>query len=1613
MSNTTIQVYWNNNPTPINNETAFEVYRSTTPGKNYSLVNVIPADSLSFIDQNLLPNTTYYYIVRAINNNGAAPVSNEAFASTKSDTQLPTAPAYLTVTQITRHSVALTWNPSTDDVGISKYDIYVNGQKAFTTPLTQFTVNNLDSFVTYSFYVRARDFSNNMSVPSNQVSAFTKAIGISYQYYEGSWTVLPNFNTLTPIKSGYSSNVDITLRNQNTNYAFLWQGWIQIPVTGTYTFETGSDDGSKLYIGNYSPTATALVNNDGQHGTTIVGGTITLNAGLYPIAITYFQAAGGQAMNVYWTCAAAGFPGRTIIPNSYFGDPNTGISATPLMPSNLFALPISYNKVHLTWNDNSTNETSFELYRKASFEPDFTMIALLPSNTTMYDDTTVIGSTTYSYKLQSVNLYGSSGFNPVDLGGVQYSYYQGTWTSLPDFTTITPIASGVLSNFSLAPMQQPNYFAFKFFTNINISVAGAYTFFTTSDDGSKLYLNTFDAAGQVVNNDNIHSAIEKSGSVTLTAGTHPMWVTYFQNTSSSTLQVRYQGPGIAKVLIPDSVFVNKNTTITTPPLPAPPLVPAYLTVQAVSPYLINVSFKDSSNQTGYEVYRSAGTPNSFHLFKTYNLTDSSISFADNGLYANTSYYYQVRAFGVGGFSAYSPVVSAVTLDNAPKLTPIVSFAIYNMASNSVPVKATDIDGDNLSFTFRNLPSFASFSNTGNGTGNLLLNPTPALNGTYNMTIIVDDGKGGKDSTVFSITVNNNQPPVMYRLRDFTIQEGSVNLTSMTASDPDKRTILRWTLTNGPAFLSIRVTSNSTASLYSAPGYADAGVYPFTVTVSDGSGGVVSSSAIVTVLNVETSIDDGTIPITPGNLTAQSLPNGSVQLGWKDIAYNESAYLVYRALSAAGPYSLLNPSAVNPNDTTYVDNTAAGNILYYYQVTAINTHGNSAPSNTVNITTINKLPVLQTINNVVINSGSQPVLNIHATDDPGETLTINATGLPSFASIQNTGNGLATITFQPQLNDVGVYNNVTIQVSDNFGGTTTQQFSVNVMDSSFRSIFVNFSSQGGTIAPSPWNNYSSFPFASFTLNNLLDAFGVNTGYNVRFLQQLTGNYNTGMTANDKGIYPDSVLLTSVYYSGSSTQQMEFGGLNPAKKYNVVLMSSYNSGDDGTATFMSGTQSVTLNAMYNTTKSVQLNGLVPNTSGIIDVSFTKSAAALNVYINAVVLQEYSGIRLIRPADLFTETVLASDKIKLTWSDRSDNETGFEIWRSTSPTGPFALITTTTPNVTTYTNTGLTPNVTYYYEVRAVMNSTYSAFSNISGISLPSQIVYLNWDINYHAPAPWNSTDAPPVAGATFSNLQDTSMNNTGYEMLIISGFNGEFYAGVTGGGIFPDNVMQSNYWTDASQVSQVKFSNLDERKLYRIGCFGSATWYGFFNGNYTINGQTLSFNSHNNNSKVIYFVDVRPNSDGEIYLNISPAAGVPYCFTGAITIESYDPGPGYAGPIAGYGQPNNFIQQPGNIADVRSANRNENVITSVKAYPNPFVNDLKVDLALASKVKHVSLMLYDVNGRMVYTKVLGSNEVSTQRQILDLSMTRALPAGNYFLRVICDGQSQQTIKLVKAR
>jgi hypothetical protein len=157
-------------------------------------------------------------------------------------------------------------------------------------------------------------------IPDNAFGPPAKATStLTYQYYEGSWTRLPDFGGLRPLETGHVTNIDLSRRKRDEQFAFLFQGKINIPKAGRYYFETASDDGSRLYIGNYGHYITPVVDNDGQHALQTRGGWYTFpSAGQYDIAVSFFEQGGDQQLKVYWGSEDAGIPMHTLIPDAAF-----------------------------------------------------------------------------------------------------------------------------------------------------------------------------------------------------------------------------------------------------------------------------------------------------------------------------------------------------------------------------------------------------------------------------------------------------------------------------------------------------------------------------------------------------------------------------------------------------------------------------------------------------------------------------------------------------------------------------------------------------------------------------------------------------------------------------------------------------------------------------------------------------------------------------------------------------------------------------------------------------------------------------------------------------------------------------------------------------------------------------------------------------------------------------------------------------------------------------------------------------------------------------------------------------------------------------------------------
>lgn len=80
-----------------------------------------------------------------------------------SDPEAPTAPTNLVSSNITDESFDINWSPSTDNIGVYDYSIYINDVYLQTSPTTNATISNLDPNTEYSITIKARDASSNYS----------------------------------------------------------------------------------------------------------------------------------------------------------------------------------------------------------------------------------------------------------------------------------------------------------------------------------------------------------------------------------------------------------------------------------------------------------------------------------------------------------------------------------------------------------------------------------------------------------------------------------------------------------------------------------------------------------------------------------------------------------------------------------------------------------------------------------------------------------------------------------------------------------------------------------------------------------------------------------------------------------------------------------------------------------------------------------------------------------------------------------------------------------------------------------------------------------------------------------------------------------------------------------------------------------------------------------------------------------------------------------------------------------------------------------------------------------------------------------------------------------
>jgi hypothetical protein len=133
--------------------------------------------------------------------------------------------------------------------------------------------------------------------------------GLKASVYDGKFTVLPDFNTLKPVKTKIVQGVIHTAAGKNSFFGIVFEGYILIPSDGVYSLYINSDDGSKMTLDG-----TEVVLNDGIHGMQEEGKSYPLAKGYHKLKVEYFQGEGGVGLE--FLVEAPGQP-KSVVPASW------------------------------------------------------------------------------------------------------------------------------------------------------------------------------------------------------------------------------------------------------------------------------------------------------------------------------------------------------------------------------------------------------------------------------------------------------------------------------------------------------------------------------------------------------------------------------------------------------------------------------------------------------------------------------------------------------------------------------------------------------------------------------------------------------------------------------------------------------------------------------------------------------------------------------------------------------------------------------------------------------------------------------------------------------------------------------------------------------------------------------------------------------------------------------------------------------------------------------------------------------------------------------------------------------------------------------------------------
>ncbi|WP_379151148.1 fibronectin type III domain-containing protein [Paenibacillus sp. sgz5001063] len=892
--------------------TGYDVYRDGT------LIGTTA--STTYNDMGLTPSTSYSYTVKAKDGAGnTSATSNAASATTLTslDTQAPTAPSGLSATASSISEVNLNWSASTDNVGVTGYDVYRDGTLIGTTASTSYSDMGLTPPTSYSYTVKAKDGAGNVSAASNAASATTltsldtqaptapsvlSATASSISEVNLNWSASTDNVGVT----GYDVYRDGTLIGTTANTTYSDMG---LTPSTSYSYTVKAKDGAgNASAASNAASATTLTPADTQ-APTVPSGLSATASSISEVNLSWSASTdnvGVTGYDVYrdgtliGTTASTTYNDMGLTPSTSYsytvkakdGAGNTSAtsnaaSATtltsldtqaPTAPSGLSATASSISEVNLNWSASTDNVgvTGYDVYR------DGTLIGTTAS--TSYSDMGLTPPTSYSYTVKAKD----------GAGNVSAASNAASATTLTSLDTQAPTAPSVLSATASSISE----------VNLNWSAS-------TDNVGVTGY------------------DVYRDGTlIGTTANTTYSDMGLTPSTSYSYTVKAKDGAGNAS-----AASNAASATTLTPADTQAPTVPSGLSATASSISEVNLSWSASTDNvgvTGYDVYRDG----------TLIGTTASTTYNDMGLTPSTSYSYTVKAKdGAGNTSAASNAASATTLTPLDTQAPTVPSGLSATASSISEVNLSwSASTDNVGVTGYDVYRDGTLIGTTASTTYSDIGLTAST--SYSYTVKAKDGAGNTSAasnaaSATTLTPLDTQAP--------TVPSG-LNATASSISEVN----LSWSastdnvgVTGYDVYRDGTLIGTTASTTYSDMGLTPSTYYSYTVKAKDGAGNTsaVSNSASATTLT----LIDTQAPTAPAGLTATTVSTSQINLSWTASTDNTGVvgYDIYRN------GSLLNTTT----QTTYIETGLSPSSLYSYTVKARDAAGNtSTVSNTASALT---------------------------------------------------------------------------------------------------------------------------------------------------------------------------------------------------------------------------------------------------------------------------------------------------------------------------------------------------------------------------------------------------------------------------------------------------------------------------------------------------------------------------------------------------------------------------------------------------------------------------------------------------------------------------------------